>query len=65
METCKDCLFYRYLTPANNIGICRRYPPVLKKDPENWCGEWKSKQVNIERSIMKLETKKARKGKTA
>ena len=69
-ERCKNCLFWLDLDTIEQFrfGLCRRFPPVLDNEGwplsdtkfpaisgEEWCGEFTSKEVDMNRCIHNYE----------
>lgn len=45
VEKCDTCRFYRLpkAIPGSGIvrsGACRRFPELIQKETNDWCGEW-------------------------
>ncbi len=52
-DTCKTCYFWDkekwYMSGRiEKVYLCCRMPNSIKKDPTEWCGEWKAKVKTIE-----------------
>ena len=43
MNYCKDCK--HYFDTNSILGLCRRFPLYQNRSPQEWCGEFLTKEV--------------------
>lgn len=43
---CIDCKWFAG-TANDTYGVCKRYPQVINKNQNDWCGEFKNKNENV------------------
>ena len=45
-DHCEDCYWFESFNGINYIrdGECHRYPKIINKDYDDWCGEYKESE---------------------
>jgi len=41
-ESCLTCRFMRRSEPTVPVPVCHRFPKSLRKEADDWCGEYRS-----------------------